>query len=159
MAIEVKNTDVIFRLVKEKLEKAKAKLGPAVADEVARMIRRTKDGKDVDGQPFAKYTPAYNRFKGKLRSGFITRTGKRGKKAGQVKGEYSVTQQPVDLILSGNMLNAIETNETTSETSATVTVFFNSALEGAKAHGNMRKRRFFGFSDEQVARIKKKLEE
>lgn len=155
----MKNAEVIVRLVKEKIEKAIGKLDGALKDEATRIVLRTQSGVDVDGKSFAEYTPAYNRRKAGLRSGFITRTGKKGKNARQVKGEFSATPQAVDLTLSGNMLNAIQTDVSRTPTGAVGTIFFNSALEAAKARGNQQKRRFFGFSDEQVERIKTKLEE
>ena len=158
MGLEIKNADVIVRLVNEKLEKAKAKLGVAVSDEATRIVRRTRAGLDVDGKQFAPYTPPYNRFKGKNRSGIVTRTGKAGKNARQVKGDFSVTPQPVDLTLSGNMLAAIQTKVEDTSTGATATIFFNSAQEALKARGNQNKRQFFGLSDEQVQRIKHAIE-
>jgi hypothetical protein len=159
MGIEIKNAEVIVRLVKERLEKAKAKLEIAVSDEVTRIVRRTMDGKDVDGKSFAPYTPAYNRAKAKLKSGFVTRSGKSGKYAKQLKGDFSTPALPVDLTLSGNMLAAIQTKVEETSTGATATIFFNSALEALKAQGNQVRRHFFGLSDEQVERIKRKVTE
>ncbi len=164
MGLEIKNAEVIVKLVKEKLEAAKKRLGPALEDEVTRMIQRTRSGVDVDGRPFTKYTQAYNRFKGSFSSGFITRHRdsknggyKKGKNAKQVKGDYSVTQQPVDLTLSGSMLASIQVEVRDTPEGVTGTVFFNSASEAAKAQGNQQKRRFFGFSNEQVQRIRDRL--
>jgi hypothetical protein len=157
MTIEVKNAEVIIKVLKEKLEKAKANLKSAVDDEVTRMVLRTRNGKDIDGSNFAPYTPAYNKRKASLKSGFTTRTGKKGKNAKQVKGSYSATPQKPDLTLSGNMLASIQTKVEDTSTGAVATVFFNSALEAAKAQGNQKKRRFFGFAEEQVQRIKRKL--
>ena len=86
-----------------------------------------------------------------------TRTGKAGKNANKVKGQFSIVPQPVDLTLSGNMLNAIDTKTEDTPTGAVATIFFSSALEAAKAQGNQKKRRFFGLADEAVQRIKRKL--
>jgi hypothetical protein len=159
VAIEVKNAEVIVRAVREKLERMKAKLEPVLQDEVTRMVLRTRQGRDVNGQPFAPYTPAYNAFKASHKSGVKTRTGKPGKKAKQVKGAFSAIPQTPDLTLSGNMLAAI-TIEVRDEGNTTMgRVFFNSALEAAKARGNMEKRDFFGFSNDQVVRIKRRLTE
>jgi hypothetical protein len=121
------------------------------------MVRRTQQGKDVDGSNFAPYTPAYNKRKAALKSGFRTRTGKKGKNAKQVKGPYSAIPLKPDLTLSGNMLASIQSKVEDTPTGAVATVFFNSALEAAKAQGNQKKRRFFGFAEEQVQRIKRKL--
>ena len=82
MPIEVKNADVIITLVKERLGRAVERLEGAMQDEVTRMVQRTISGVDVNGQKFAPYTPGYNRRKASLRSGFTTRTGKKGKNAG-----------------------------------------------------------------------------
>jgi hypothetical protein len=157
MAIEVKNAEVIVRLVKQKLDEAKARLKPALDDEATRIINRTRGGTDVNGQKFAPYTPEYNKRKASLRSGFTTRTGKKGKNAQTVKGVYSATTQPVDLTLSGNMLAAIQVKVEDTREGSTGTIYFNSALEAAKAQGNQQKRQFFGLSDEQVQRIRQKL--
>jgi hypothetical protein len=159
VGIEVKNAEVILRLVKEKLEKAKARLKGALEDEATRIVLRTRSGLDVDGKPFARYSDSYNQFKAKFRSGFITRTGKRGKNARQLIGKFSATPQQVDLTLSGQMLNAIQTKVETTPEGATGTIFFNSTEEAVKAQGNQKKRQFFGLSDEQVQRIKAKLTE
>ncbi len=157
MTIEVKNADAIIRVVKERLEKAKANFKEAVDDEVLRMIRRTQSGQDVNGQTFTPYTPAYNKRKASLKSGFTTRTGKRGRNAKQVKGPFSAPPLKVDLTLSGNMLAAIQTKVEDTNEGTVATVFFNSALEAAKAQGNQRRRRFFGFAAEQIKRITRKL--
>lgn len=164
MTIEVKNAEVIVRLVKQKLDEAKARLKPALDDEATRIINRTRGGTDVNGQKFAPYTPAYNKRKASFKSGFTTRSRdkvnggyKRGKNAGQVKGEFSAVNQPVDLTLSGNMLAAIQVKVEDTSSGATGTIYFNSALEAAKAQGNQQKRQFFGLSDEQVQRIRQKL--
>lgn len=137
MGLEVKNAEVIVKVVKERLEAMKGKLEAALADEATRIVLRTRKGTDVDGNAFAPYSEKY--AKRKAASGRKT--------------------SPVDLTYSGNMLSSIQTKVEDTPSGATGTIFFGSALEAAKAQGNQRRRKFFGLSDEQVARIKKKLTE
>lgn len=136
MGIEVKNSEVILRAVKERIDRMRSRLPQVLADEAARIVTRTRKGVDVDGNPFADYTPRYAKSR-----------RRKGRKV-----------SPVDLTFSGDMLNAI-TTEVREEPGKTVgTIFFNSAREAGKARGNQEKRRFFGLSDEQVERIKKRLQ-
>lgn len=137
MGIEIKNAEVIVRVVKEKLDKMTAKLEQAISDEATRIVMRTRKGLDVDGASFIPYTPKYAEYK-------------------KNKGRKT---SPVDLTFSGNMLASIQTKVEKTLQGATGTIFFGSALEAAKARGNQERRKFFGLSDEQVARIKKKLTE
>jgi hypothetical protein len=137
MSIEVKNSEVIIKLVKEKLEKMSVKLETALSDEATRIVLRTQSGKDVDGSSFAPYTPKYAEHR-----------KKKGRK-----------EAPVDLTFTGNMLASIQTKVEKVSDGYLGTIYFGSALEALKARGNQLRRRFFGFSDEQVARIKNKLTE
>lgn len=136
MGIEVKNSEVIIRLVKEKLEKAKKVFAQAVEDEAARILIRTQQGLDVNGRPFVPYSEPYRRRKAK---------------AGRN------TSHP-DLLFTGNMQAALQTDVRENPDGAEATIRFGSALEAAKARGNQQLRPFFGLSDEQVARIKTKVE-
>lgn len=137
MAIEVKNADVIVKVVKERLDAMAARLQPALDDEIVRIQLRTQRGQDVDGNAFPEYTP-----------GYAERRRKRGRKV-----------SPPDLLFTGNMLNSMQARVERTPDGATGTIYFASAREAAKAAGNQRRRKFFGLSDEQVARIKKTLTE
>lgn len=137
MGIDIKNAEVIVRVVKEKLDKMTAKLEAALSDEATRIVLRTRKGLDVDGAPFAPYTEKYAAFK-------------------KSKGRKD---NPVDLTFTGNMLASIQTKVEKTREGATGTIFFGSAREAVKARGNQERRKFFGLSDEQVARIRKKLTE
>src|ERR1700752_5174468 len=134
MPIEVKNAEVIVRAVKERIDRMRERLGPALADEAARIVVRTQRGQDVDGNSFAPYSKQYAKHRAR-------------------KGRNTT---PVDLTFTGNMLSAIST-EGAEEGGATVgKLSFNSAREAVKARGNQEKRPFFGLSDEQVERIKRR---
>lgn len=137
MGIEVRNAEVIVRAVKDRLERMIERLDVAIADEATRIVVRTRKGLDVNGNPFAEYSPKYAKHR-----------QKRGRKT-----------DPVDLTFTGNMLNAIQTKVERTADGATGTIFFGSAREAAKAAGNQERRQFFGLSDEQVARLKRKLTE
>lgn len=135
MPIEVKNADVIVRVVQERLQQMRQRLEQVLVDEATEIVLRTQDGKDADGKPFDEYSPKYAKYR-----------AKRGRKT-----------DPVDLTFTGNMLAAIQTRVEDTTDGARGVIFFNSALEAAKARGNMERRRFFGLSDEQVRRIRQRL--
>lgn len=136
MGITIKNAEVIVKVVKDRLEAMTDRLEVALADEATRIVIRTRKQLDVDGNQFDPLSPKYAKYK-----------AKKGRKP-----------EP-DLTFSGNMLNAIQTRVEKTQDGATGTIFFGSAREALKAAGNQQRRKFFGLSDEQVARIKKKLTE
>lgn len=135
MGITIKNQDVLIRLSKERLDKIEHEFEQVLADEATRMVLRTRQGKDVDGNSFAPYTPQYAKFR-----------AKRGRRS-----------TPVDLTFAGNMLAAITTKFERTRDKIVGRIFFNSAREATKARGNQEKRPFFGLSDEQVKRVIEKL--
>ena len=83
MAIEVEGTEVISRAVQGRLERMRQRLPRILADEAAAILKRTQSGLCADGQKFADYTPEYNPRKASLKSGFTTRTGKKGRWQGR----------------------------------------------------------------------------
>ena len=108
----------------------------AILSEQAELIARTQSGRDISGKSFAAYTEAYSAFR-------------------EERGRNS---SPPDLTFTGTMLKAIDSKfETEPDGSVKATIFFNQPLEAAKAQGNEKKRRFFGFSEKQIARINEKL--
>ncbi len=137
MGIEIKNGEVILGKVRAKLDNIEQRFQDALADEAARIDIRTRSGKDVDGNTFEPYSPQYAKFK-----------AKRGRRV-----------DPPDLTFTGRMLAAITTSVKRAAGQLIGIIEFSSALEGAKARKNMERRRFFGLSDEQVARLKAKLTE
>lgn len=108
----------------------------AISDEATRIVVRTQRGLDVDGNPFPEYSKQY----AKVRRNAGRRTS------------------PVDLTFTGQMLNSIQTRVTRALGKITGEIFFSSASEAAKARGNQKLRSFFGLSDEQVERIKDKMQ-
>jgi len=136
-SIEIKNSEVIVRAVKERVEAQKRALQQAAADAAAEIVIRTQSGRDVEGAVFTPYTEPYEKRKAK--SGRNT--------------------SPPDLTYTGNMLAAIQTDFEETSTGARARIFFNSALEAAKAAGNQLKRRFFGLSEEQAKQIAQTIRE
>lgn len=137
MGITVKNADVIVRVVKERLERMRQKLPAVMADAATEIVLRTQDGVDVNGMPFAEYEEKYAKYR-------------------ERKGRQT---DPVNLLFTGNMQAAITTDVQETPQGARGRIYFNSALEAAKAQGNQKKRRFFGLSEEQVQRIRSRLAE
>lgn len=105
--------------------------------EKAEIVRRTQSGVDADSQPFADYSEPYKKYK----------TEKR-------KREGSV-----NLTLEGHMLSSMTTSVEVTPTSYIGKVFFSSALEAAKASGNMLTRKFFAFSEDQFRRLSEAIQQ
>jgi phage gpG-like protein len=131
MTIEVKNSEVIVRVVKERLRAAGKAFRRALEDEATRLVVRTRKGLDVNGQPLRPYSERYAKFR-------------------QKKGRNT---DPVDLTFTGNMLAAVQTEVKETPEGYAGRIFFNSAREAAKAAYNQETRPFFGLADEQVQRI------
>lgn len=131
MTIEfIKRFDV-DKIKKEILEKQKTILDRAMVEAATGIVQRTRQKQDAQGGTFKPLTPAYKKYKTK-------------------KGRLGVP----DLTFSGRMLAAIASKiEQPSAAVLQGTIFFNSALEAAKAKGNMRLRNFFALSRDQINRI------
>jgi hypothetical protein len=130
-----KSAIVKFREVSQRKLKELPKI---VSDEATIIIDRTGKGIDAEGATFAPYVPKYEKIRGDL--GFNT--------------------SPPDLRRTGNMLSSIRLKNTKiTETSGYTEIAFGSQIEIDKARGNMRKRNFFQLSDEQIQRIKRRLQE
>lgn len=108
------------------------KFEQAISDETTRMIARFQRGVDVEGGSFVPYTKPYARYK-----------AKRGRRT-----------TPVDLTFTGSMARAITYRIKKLGNKLRAEVFFSNAKDAAKASGNLKTRRFFGFSSEQLRRIK-----
>lgn len=113
-------------------------LGKIISDEVTRMKIRTTQGRDYENNQFADYSLEYKRFK-----------------AEKTKKQVSVP----DLTFSGDMLKAITQEVIPKGNTIEARIFFASAREAAKASGNLKTRKFFGFSKEQFERITVKLKQ
>lgn len=135
MPIEVKNAEILIKLPEERLKAIDQRFEQVLSDEATQIELRTLRGVDVNGNTFAPYEPKYAK--------------KRGDEGRRVS--------PPNLLVTGNMLNAITTKVVRTLETVLGTIFFNSTQEALKARGNQQKRRFFGLSEEQVKRLTDKL--
>jgi hypothetical protein len=128
----------VAQIIKPALDAKKQIFLQAVSDEIAIIAARTTAGKDADEQSFAPYVPSYAK--------------RREKNNDQVS--------PPNLTVTGHMLGSMRRGATTeTETSITTTIEFGSETEANKARGNMKKRKFFALSDEQIKEITKRVNE
>jgi len=100
------------------------------------IIKRTKAGKNEKGQNFPRYTPAYAKYKRKL----------------------GLSTSPVNLTLTGKMLNSIETRVDDLGNKIIAEITLND--DRRKVEGVEAKRPFFGLSKEfkkLFAQLAKKL--
>lgn len=102
-------------------------LETALEDQKEAIIKRTRSGKDIKGQFFKGYTPAYAKKRAKM----------------------SLQTHPVNLTVTGDLLDTIETKIVKNNNGN-----FKLELEIAddqkdKAKGLQKKRKFFGLSQAQ----------
>lgn len=93
---------------------------------------RTQKGIDVDGASFEPYTPAYAKYR-------------------RVKGRSA---SPVNLLFTGDLLSSITTKVERSGDSIIGYIYFGDATNAKKAKGLMKKRKFFGLSEENKEKIR-----
>lgn len=96
---------------------------------VDKMVQRTSNGRDIDGNKFEKYSEAYAEKKG-------------------------VSRSSVDLILSGDMLSSFEDS---SESKNVLKIKVSEGKETLKSYNHnvgdtLPERRYFGFNDESALR-------
>ena len=133
--VELK-TNLDFEAMKRTaLDRLERETERAVSDETTVLDMRTRRGLDVDGKPFAAYSPAYAEY----------------------KVELGRNRTP-DLTLTGLMLAAIRHRVVRRASDLLGEVYFNSTEAAQKARFNQATRRFFGFSKEQVGRIVERLQ-
>lgn len=106
----------------------------AIQGEVREIVKRTQDGRDIFNRPFEPYSPEYFKFK--------TTRGRTG---------------DVDLTFTGKMLGAMTSKVERVANKLVGVISFNNKIDGAKARGNMQRRKFFGFAEEQLQRLLEKL--
>ena len=110
----------------------------AGAREITRIRQRTAQGTDVDGQPFAPYSPRYAKQR-------------------VAKGRNAA---PVDLLMSGRMLTSMQV-EIVSPTSFAISVTDADAQVYGRAHndgaGHMPRRRFFDTSKTELDEMARDL--
>jgi hypothetical protein len=90
--------------------------------------QRTAQGKDVNGNPFKRYSDSYSSFRAK---------------AGR--------SRTPNLMFSGRMLNSMKVKASKT----TGVLFFSRAEESRKAAFNNRTRRFFDLSKKELSRLHK----
>jgi len=131
MAIEVKSRPD-FRKISEEMERGiENALDRQLADEAAEIVQRTQGGHDVDNRSFAPYSAPYLK---------VRRDKGRGSRP--------------DLTFTGSMLNSITHTVTRVGSEIIGTIFFSSSAEALKAKGNIKSRKFFGLSKEQIINLR-----
>lgn len=129
--VEFKNLIDFKKMGDEVVQRKSVAFGQAVQIETGEIVRRTQSGIDVNGSPFKAYSKEYAAYKKK-------------------KGRNATP----DLTFSGKMLGSIKATVKATATKFFAEIKFSSATEAAKAKGNLKKRKFFGLSDEQIQRIR-----
>lgn len=137
MGIKVTRRIDIQARKKKLLDEVERRFEQSVSNEVTRMIVRFQRGQSVEGGGFDPYTPAYAKYRAK-------------------KGRRTT---PVDLTFTGAMARAITYRVRRIGQRIRAEVFFSNAKDAAKAAGNLRYRKFFGFSSEQLRRIKQAIDQ
>jgi hypothetical protein len=157
MAIEFKSNVDFDRIKREILEKQERELKLAINDAATEIVTRTQGGKDSRGTSFAKYSDGYGALKqrvtGRIKPdliGFGYRTTRNGSK--NKAGTRVGSPQP------GSMLAAITSEVTKLADGLLGRIFFSSQKEAEKARGNMKIRKFFELSKDQVNKIRNRLQ-
>jgi len=130
MSIQVKSNFNPKRMAEELKERQEKALARAMETAAREIQKRTQSGQDAAGSPFKKYSDAYRKFKQKK-----GRTGN------------------VDLTFTGDMLRAMSTTVERVASGLIGTIKFNSADAATKAKANMKRRKFFELSREQIEKI------
>lgn len=134
MAIEFKSKVNIQKIKDEILRRQKDNLDRAMTDAATEIVTRTRGQRDARGGQFKALNPIYKRFK--------ISTGRSG---------------VPDLSFSGKMLAAITSTVIQAGNNLIGKIFFSSVREAEKARGNMRFRKFFELSADQINKIINKL--
>lgn len=135
MAIEFKSNVDFDRIKREILEKQERELKLAINDAATEIVTRTRSQKDARGATFKALTPIYKKFKAR-------------------KGRAAVP----DLTYSGKMLASITSTVERLADGLLGRIFFSSQKEAEKARGNMKIRKFFELSKDQVNKIRNRLQ-
>lgn len=151
MEFTIKNTNIISKLVEERVAKIPAVLNDALVVERTKMIERTKRGMDIEGRRFKAYS--------KKNPG---RDWRDVRKANSKQIGY------VDLTFDDDMLdpNGMSIDIRRNGSKFLATISFTDAKQARKAKGHQTgqlglikffPRRFFGFSRPQRGAIASKL--
>lgn len=135
--LKIENLDALSRAVQKRIDRLDVGFRAAVKVEVRRIKDRTKSGEDVDGVQFRKYSDSWRRYR--------------------LKNDKQVKH--VDLTFSGDMLNSLGATFARDGNNFVATVLFSGSHENMKARENQvtLKRKFLGFSKEQLQIISYKL--
>jgi hypothetical protein len=137
MGIEFKSNFNPKQIAEIIRERNKRNLDLALTDAVAEIERRTTAGKDVNNATFKKLSPKYKAIK----------TLKTGRSYADMTGIGSKEAQ------AGAMLAAMTHTIATQGNAIIGTIKFRDTLSAVKAAANMKLRRFFDLSKEQIAKI------
>lgn len=112
---------------------------------------RTNNGIDIDGKPFDKYTPKYAKYKAKYISGKVKK--KAGSSKWAARGVYDFMR------LSGDLFDdiAYKTENSTKFVGSKLNINFSVYIKSRsapKAHGLMKKRKFFGIALSGIQKFK-----
>lgn len=140
MSIDFKSSFEPKRIITEILDKQEKILARALEEEITEIQERTQGGKDAKGATFKKYSDSYAKYKSSRNS----------------KGQ-SRKISPPDLTYSGDMLRSI-TSKVQRLGAGLLGTIFLTGNAATKARENQKTRNFFGFSKEQIQRIKDKLQ-
>lgn len=134
------------------------KLETALSAEIREIRRKTQAGIDVNNEPFAPYTEAYRNWKNGLTASGQNRRRKKGRlvRDARAKDGKPGRGDIVNLTLSGEMLRSMFSKVETVGTTITGTITFLSDMAD-RARGNLKKRNFFGWSEEAKQRLLNKL--
>lgn len=135
MTIEFKS-NVDINLIKTNfITEQKKRLEIALQDAASEIKERSKAGQDATGKPFKKLSVSYAKYKFE-----------------------AIGNSNADMTFTGAMLRAIGTKVEQSAAGVLLgKIFFTSVKEASKAIDNMKSRKFFGLSKEQITKIANRL--
>lgn len=148
MSIEYRSTFDAEKLKKEILEKRERALRITLEQEVGEIQKRTGQGIDADGRGFVKYSPAYGRAKA-----FATGRTTPDLIGFRYKRQDGQASRAKSGGTGGEMLRSMTSKVEKVANGLIGIIYFNGALQAAKAHGNMRYRKFFALSKDQIKRF------
>ena len=155
----------LSKLCTARLEQVPKALQQAISDETTLMVRRIKppgnlSGSDVDGKPFEHYKPEYANWKDAWRKGLLRSRKRHSRKNRGPLPQVNPSSVPVDLWKTGRMLSAITYKFFSSASGSLVAKLVIGGAEAVKARRNIELgRNFFGFSKEQIERLRKKVKD
>lgn len=130
MGIEFKANFDIEKLGQELLDKQETTLARVMEEMAEKIVSRSIAQTDADGKRFVRLSPEYAKRKSRTDRSAVP-----------------------DLTFTGQMLASITSKVERVGKNLVGRIFFNSAREAEKARGNMKLRKFFALSREQIQTI------